>query len=122
MDFTILGFDHIQLAAPKDSEETAREFYVDILRFEELVKPENLKKNGGCWFSLGPLEIHIGIEEPFTPAKKAHPAIRVTELENFRAYLEGRGIATRDEQPLPGAKRFYIDDPFGNRIEILERI
>ncbi|RFU65602.1 VOC family protein [Peribacillus glennii] len=122
MAFSILGIDHVQLAAPKNSEGEARRFYGEVLGFKELTKPENLQKNGGCWFSGGTMELHIGIEEPFTPAKKAHPAIRVGNLQEFRRHLENNGVKTRDEQPLPDALRFYIEDPFGNRIEILERL
>jgi len=120
MDFQYEAFDHVQLASPAGSEEVARSFYRDKLGFDETEKPESLKKNGGVWFQAGDVNIHIGIEEPFIPAKKAHPAIRVKNLEALKACLQKEEIDLHVDDRLPGAKRFYVADPFGNRIEFLE--
>ncbi|MFD1451980.1 VOC family protein [Oceanobacillus sojae] len=120
MTFQLERIDHVQLSAPKDSEETAIRFYSDILGFKEEEKPETLKPNGGVWFRNGEIALHIGIEEPFTPLKKAHPAFEVSGIDALQTYLEGAGISTKWDNKLPNAKRFYINDPFGNRIEFLE--
>ncbi|MDV7767342.1 VOC family protein [Peribacillus sp. CSMR9] len=122
MPFIFKSIDHIQLAAPKDSEDTARKFFKNILGFEEVEKPEELKKRGGVWFEFGNYQIHIGIEEPFYPAKKAHPAFEIENIEELRKHLITNGIDVMDDDKLPGAKRFYISDPFGNRMELLEWI
>ncbi|RDW18116.1 glyoxalase [Oceanobacillus arenosus] len=120
MDFHYESIDHIQLAAPHGSEEQAREFYKDILGFQEVQKPALLQKNGGVWFRFGFVEIHIGIEEPFNAARKAHPAFRVKHLDGMKAYLITKNVAYTEDDRLPGANRFYIHDPFGNRLEFLE--
>lgn len=112
--------DHVQLAAPVGEENKARAFYNKLLGFIEIEKPESLKQNGGVWFQSGSVHIHIGIEENFTPAKKAHPAIEVEELEAFQAYLESKDVHVTVDARLPHAHRFYIHDPFGNRLEFLE--
>jgi catechol 2,3-dioxygenase-like lactoylglutathione lyase family enzyme len=116
----IKRIDHIQLAAPIDSEETARLFYQGILSLQEIEKPEDLKKNGGVWFSNGHVHIHIGIDKAFVPAKKAHPAFEVSDIEACAYHLREKGVAIKVDDKLPGAKRFYVDDPFGNRLEFLE--
>ncbi|MET0786596.1 MAG: VOC family protein [Paenisporosarcina sp.] len=116
----IKRIDHIQLAAPVGCEEQARAFFHDILALKEIEKPEELKKNGGAWFSNGHVDIHVGAEETFVPAKKAHPAFEVTQIDEFASYLENKGIEMEFDHKLPGAKRFYIHDPFGNRLEFLE--
>ncbi|SDZ14133.1 VOC family protein [Thermoactinomyces sp. DSM 45892] len=122
MAFQLEGLDHIQLAAPADSEETARTFFSDILGMNEIPKPDNLKKRGGVWFSVGAQQLHIGIQKDFSPAKKAHPAFQVKNLEGLREQLIQNDIVVIDDEPLEGANRFYVHDPFGNRIEFLERI
>ncbi|MGN7396806.1 VOC family protein [Peribacillus frigoritolerans] len=122
MPYIFKSIDHIQLAAPKGSEDTARKFFKNILGFEEVEKPEELKKRGGVWFEFGNYQIHIGIEEPFYPAKKAHPAFEIENIEELRKHLVTNGIDVMDDDKLPGAKRFYISDPFGNRMELLEWI
>ena len=116
----IKRIDHIQLAAPVGSEDQAREFFQGILALEEVEKPEELKKNGGVWFSNGHVDIHVGVEETFVPAKKAHPAFEVTKIEEFAAFLQEKGLEIQVDYKLPGAKRFYLHDPFGNRLEFLE--
>ncbi|GAA0328714.1 VOC family protein [Bacillus carboniphilus] len=120
MGFLFKSIDHVQLAAPKGSEEKAREFYQGILGFQEIEKPEELKKNGGAWFQTESIQIHIGIEEPFGPAKKAHPAFSMNNLSAFINHLEDKNVNYQKDDKLPGADRIYIWDPFGNRIEILE--
>ncbi|MBO8155034.1 MAG: VOC family protein [Bacillaceae bacterium] len=122
MGYAFRGIDHIQLAAPPECEGKAREFFHDILGMTEIEKPEALKKNGGVWFQCGSQEIHIGVENDFRPAKKAHPAIYVENLMELRSHLIERGIEIKDDDKLPGAKRFYAYDPFGNRLEFMERI
>lgn len=112
--------DHVQLAAPIGSEGKAREFYQGVLGFTEVEKPEALRKRGGVWFSSVNISIHIGIEDPFVPAKKAHPAILVNDLEAMKEYLDRKEILYTVDDNLPGANRFYLFDPFGNRIEFLE--
>lgn len=121
---TIAGFDHVQIAAPRTPgvEEKARAFYAGLLGLSELEKPDILKPKGGVWFSLGDAELHIGLEDQFTPALKAHPALLVRDLPALRRKLEGAGIAIAEAEPIPGTSRFYVSDPFGNRIELMERI
>lgn len=120
MTFVIETIDHIQLAAPPGGEEQARSFYGELLGFEEVEKPPLLKKNGGVWFQKGSIHVHIGIEDPFTPARKAHPAFHVQNIDGLRHMLDTRGIPVSLDGKLPGARRFYIFDPFGNRLEFLE--
>ncbi|KAB2338398.1 glyoxalase [Cytobacillus depressus] len=120
MAFRFKGIDHIQLAAPKGCEEQARLFFGDILGLEEIPKPENLQKRGGCWFLCGNQEIHIGVQEELVPAKKAHPGLVVENLAGLRENLEKRGIKIKEEPPIEGRNRLFVDDPFGNRIEFLE--
>lgn len=122
MSYHFKAIDHIQLAAPSGSEEKARAFFGELLGFEELEKPETLKKRGGVWFKSGTIQIHIGIEEPFSPAKKAHPALEVKHIEDLKKYLVKNNVPFKVDENLPGANRLYMDDPFGNRIEMLEWI
>ena len=119
----ITGLDHVQVAAPRTSgvEEQARAFYGGLLGLAEIEKPESLKANGGVWFSAGSQELHIGLEEPFSPARKAHPAFNVDGLPALRARLEAAGVEVHDAQPIPGVVRFHVYDPFGNRIELQEK-
>ncbi|QOY34924.1 VOC family protein [Anaerobacillus isosaccharinicus] len=120
MSFSFKTIDHVQLAAPKGSEEKAREFFQGILCLTEIEKPEELKKRGGVWFQFANSQIHIGIEEPFTPAKKAHPAFEIENIEELKRHLNVNGIDYIVDRNLPGVNRIYINDPFGNRIELLE--
>ncbi|WP_210363989.1 VOC family protein [Bacillus sp. REN3] len=122
MEFKYKGIDHIQLAAPKGCEEKARAFFGEILGYEEIEKPEELKKRGGVWFRYGACQIHIGVEDPFTPARKAHPAFEVENLEKLMKHLALSGVDYMKDSNLPGANRIYVYDPFGNRIEFLEWI
>ncbi len=120
MTYKIKAIDHIQLAAPKGSEEEARHFYATILGCEEVEKPETLQKNGGVWFAYGTVQIHIGIEHPFVPAKKAHPAFEIENLNLLKEHLQINNVPIIEDNNLPRANRFYAHDPFGNRLEFLE--
>ena len=122
MKYKIEAIDHVQLAAPEGSEKEAAKFYEEVLGFCQVEKPESLKGNGGAWFSAGNVQLHIGIERPFLPARKAHPAFEVNGLEQLKQHLQANGIELAEDDKLPGANRFYIHDPFGNRIEFLECI
>ncbi|MEH7225331.1 VOC family protein [Bacillus sp. JJ1566] len=120
MRFKIKAIDHIQLAAPKGSENEARHFYATILGCQEIEKPETLRKNGGVWFAYGSVQIHIGIDDPYVPAKKAHPAFEIQNLEDLKQHLQNNNVDVIDDNNLPCANRFYAHDPFGNRLEFLE--
>ena len=119
---TILTLDHVQLAMPEGGEHQARLFYAGQLGLEEIAKPANLAARGGVWFELGQVKVHLGIEKDFLPARKAHPAFLVDDLEALAEKLAAGGVAIRQDEPLPGYKRCYISDPFGNRIELMERL
>jgi catechol 2,3-dioxygenase-like lactoylglutathione lyase family enzyme len=121
MSYHFIGIDHVQLAAPRGCEERAREFYAGILGMCEIVKPKQLQARGGVWFQCGRQQIHIGVQEDFRAAKKAHPAFEVSDLAELRAHLLRHGVDIREDEPLEGAERLFVDDPFGNRIELLER-
>jgi catechol 2,3-dioxygenase-like lactoylglutathione lyase family enzyme len=116
----VRAVDHVQLAMPPGHEEDARAFYGVLLGINERPKPEHLAVRGGCWFERGAVKIHLGAEREFRPARKAHPALLVDDLPALVAKLEAAGVEVRDEEPLPGYRRVYVDDPFGNRIELLE--
>lgn len=120
MPFAFRKIDHIQLAAPKGGEEAAREFFSGILGLTEVDKPEELKKRGGVWFEFGTFQLHIGVEEPFSPAKKAHPAFVVENIEELKLHLKGKNVVFKEDDNLPGANRIFLEDPFGNRLELLE--
>ncbi|GGO88385.1 VOC family protein [Wenjunlia tyrosinilytica] len=116
----ISSLDHVQLAAPPGSEERLRAYYLDILGMAEADKPPALATRGGCWFEAGALRLHIGIEADFRPARKAHPGITVTGIEDFARRISARGATVTWDDNLPGHRRFYSEDPFGNRLEFLE--
>jgi catechol 2,3-dioxygenase-like lactoylglutathione lyase family enzyme len=120
MSFAIKKIDHIRLAAPKGCEEAAREFFSGILGLIEVEKPAELKKRGGVWFEFGTFQLHIGVEEPFSPAKKAHPAFVVENIEELKGHLRVKGVTFTEDDLLPGASRIHVLDPFGNRLELLE--
>jgi catechol 2,3-dioxygenase-like lactoylglutathione lyase family enzyme len=112
--------DHIQIAAPQGCEPAAREFYGSILGLEEVEKPLALRARGGCWFQCDKQQVHIGVERGFHPAKKAHPAFVVFSLDELRQTLLARGISVVDGEDLPERRRFFANDPWGNRIEFVE--
>lgn len=116
----ITRIDHIQLAAPKGCEAASREFYGTILGLREIEKPAPLRGRGGCRFRCGGQQLHIGVESDFRAAKKAHPAFAVADLEKLRAILQSHNIKIADDDSLPGTRRFFAADPFGNRLEFLE--
>lgn len=116
----ITGIDHVQLAMPPGREAEAREFYEGLLGIPEVSKPAKLASRGGAWFERGGLKIHLGVEADFQAARKAHPALRATDLRSLVAKLREAGIAVIDDDPLDGYLRVYVSDPFGNRIELLE--
>jgi len=118
----IAGLDHIQLAMPKGEEAKARRFFNGVLGLPELAKPKSLNGRGGCWFACGVQELHVGVEAEFRPAKKAHPAFLVQNLAEVQAHLDAAGIKTTRQPALPRARRVFIEDPFGNRIELIERV
>ena len=110
---SVTGIDHVQVAAPPGCEDEARAFYGGLLGLEELEKPVPLRARGGCWFRAGTHELHVGVEELFAPARKAHPGLVVDDLD---ALAERLHDVTWDDA-IPGMRRFYTDDPFGNRLE-----
>jgi catechol 2,3-dioxygenase-like lactoylglutathione lyase family enzyme len=117
----IRGLHHVQIAMPTGREDEARAFYAGALGLGEVEKPQHLKARGGCWFRSddGSVEIHIGVEEGFRAARKAHPAILVDGLEELRERLVIGGYEVKDDTQLEGYERFYGFDPFGNRLEFL---
>ena len=122
MDFEIVGLDHVQLVMPPGREEEAEAFYAGLLGLERVPKPEPLAARGGCWFRRGPVALHLGVEEDFRPARKAHPALVVRDLAALVAALGAAGVEVRpnpDQAPGRGA---YVDDPFGNRIELVAAV
>ncbi len=118
----IIALDHVQLAMPEGQEQKARDFYGSILGFVDVPKPENLAARGGCWFEKGAIRLHLGVERPFSPARKAHPAFLVDDLHEMIAHLTQVGIETIVNEPLQDYDRCYIHDPFGNRIELMQKI
>ena len=118
----IHGIDHVQLAMPEGEEACARAFFTGVLGMPELAKPATLEGRGGCWFACGAQELHVGVEAGFRPAKKAHPAFLVKDLEAMQARFEKAGVRISFQPPLPSARRIFIEDPFGNRIELIERL
>ncbi|MEV3859709.1 VOC family protein [Streptomyces sp. NPDC050095] len=116
----IEALDHVQLAAPEGSEELLRSFYVDVLGMTETPKPPVLAARGGCWFEAGGARLHLGIESDFRAARKAHPGLRVRDIEAYGRRLAERGADVVWDDTLPGHRRFYSTDPVGNRLEFLE--
>ncbi|AYE49861.1 MULTISPECIES: VOC family protein [Priestia] len=122
MTFTLTHIDHVQLAAPPNSESEARHFFGTVLGLTEVEKPESLKKRGGMWFEFGSYQLHIGVEPAFSPAKKAHPGFHVKNLPAFKDHLASFGISFIEDKNITGVERIYVDDPFGNRMEFLEKV
>ena len=120
---SILSIDHVQIAMPAGQEDQARAFYIGILGFTEIPKPAELSKRGGAWFESHGVQIHLGVESDFRPARKAHPAFLVSSLDALigKAREAGYEIDT-SQPPLDGYKRAHVFDPFGNRIELMEKL
>lgn len=118
------GIDHVQLAAPAGCEVAARAFFRDLVGLEEIEKPPVLAVRGGCWFQVGAHELHVGVADPFAPAEKAHPALRLASVADLHL-LAGRlaeggfPVAWADDREIPGVTRFFTADPWGNRLEFL---
>ncbi len=112
--------DHVQLAMPSGGEDRARAFYRDTRGIPEMPKPAHLAARGGCWFEHATLKVHLGVDPDFRPARKAHPAFLVTDLAGLVERLEARGYHVASDEPLDACHRVYADDPFGNRIELME--
>ncbi len=117
---SVLGIDHVQVAAPEGCEPEARAFYGVLLGLEELPKPDSLRGRGGCWFRAGAQELHVGVDRAFAPARKAHPGLVVSDLDELAGRLAAAGVAVDPDDALPGTKRFHATDPFGNRLEFRE--
>jgi catechol 2,3-dioxygenase-like lactoylglutathione lyase family enzyme len=112
-----VGIDHVQLAMPVGAEDVARSFYAGVLGLRELPKPPALAVRGGCWFGAGTVQLHLGADPEFRPARKAHPALLVRELD---AFVDRTGLSVRWDDEIEGVHRCHVDDPFGNRIELIE--
>lgn len=115
---SVIGIDHVQVAAPRGREDDARGFYSGLLGMAELPKPEAIRHRGGCWFAAGAQELHVGVEEPFAPAAKAHPGLVVSDLDAVRRRLRSAGVAYDDDRKIEGVDRLFVADPFGNRLEL----
>lgn len=120
---SILGIDHVQIAIPAGGEEKARAFFTTLLGFREIPKPPELAKRGGAWFQSGAVQLHLGVEADFRPARKAHPAFMVEDLDGLIVKIQSAEFEVDTTQPpLDGYKRAHIFDPFGNRIELMEKV
>lgn len=119
----IYAIDHVQLAMPAGEEAQARAFFCGVLGMTEVPKPAVLAARGGAWFAAGAVQLHLGVEAEFRPARKAHPALLVDDLAALTAALFAAGVAVVDNEPaLEGYRRVHIHDPFGNRIELMEKL
>lgn len=114
----VIGLHHVQIACPPGSEDALREFYAGVLGLPEIPKPPRLAVRGGCWFRLGPQELHCGVEEGFAPARKAHPCLLVDDVDRFAQAVQAAGRTVRWNDEISGVRRFHTDDPAGNRVEI----
>jgi catechol 2,3-dioxygenase-like lactoylglutathione lyase family enzyme len=117
---SVQRLDHVQLAMPPGGEERAREFYQGVLGIPEIPKPADMALRGGCWFERGELKVHLGVEAEFRPARKAHPGFIVSDLPGLVARCRAAGFALTEDPSLPGYARVFVQDPFGNRIELME--
>jgi catechol 2,3-dioxygenase-like lactoylglutathione lyase family enzyme len=120
--FSVEGYHHVQLAMPPGGETDADAFYAGVLAFEVVPKPDHLVPRGGRWFRSGATELHLGVEEGFRASTKAHPALRVRGLDGLRARVEAGGLVVEDDTQLDGHERWYVRDPFGNRLELIEEV
>jgi catechol 2,3-dioxygenase-like lactoylglutathione lyase family enzyme len=113
------AIDHVQLAVPAGAEDAARRFYSGFLGMTEIPKPPELAKRGGCWFQSGGVQVHLGVEEKFRPAKKAHPAFVCGDYDALVSGLQAAGVEVTNAVDIPGVQRCHVHDPFGNRIELI---
>lgn len=118
----VIRLDHVQLAMPAGGEAEAIRFFEGLLGIPQVAKPPDLAVRGGCWFEDGQVKIHLGVEDPFVPAKKAHPALVVTGLRQLVEVLRAHDVPVREAESLDGYDRVHVDDPFGNRIELMEQV
>ena len=116
----IIALHHVQLAMPAGGEDEARRFYSGVLKMTERPKPEDLAKRGGAWFFSGSAQVHLGVEEDFRPAFRAHPALLVSDMAGLKDRCLKAGFTVNTDSPLPGYDRVYVTDPFGNRLEFME--
>jgi catechol 2,3-dioxygenase-like lactoylglutathione lyase family enzyme len=119
---TVRSIDHVLLAMPVGREEEARAFYQGVLGIPELTKPANVAVRGGCWFGHDTLKVHLGVEKDFKPARKAHPAFIVSDVRAMARKVAAAGFRVAEDVPLAGYDRVFVDDPFGNRIELMQPI
>ncbi|MEM7018465.1 MAG: VOC family protein [Pseudomonadota bacterium] len=115
----IIGLDHMQVAIPKGEEDRARAFYTELLGLTEIPKPAETAGRGGLWLECGALQVHLGVEEPFAPARKAHPAFRVVDYKSLLDKLSSAGYQVKPDTALPDVERAFVNDPFGNRVELI---
>jgi catechol 2,3-dioxygenase-like lactoylglutathione lyase family enzyme len=113
------AIDHVQLAAPPGCEAEARRFFTELLGLEELERPAALRARGGVWFRVGEQQLHVGVEQEFAPARKAHPAFAVSRYDELLARLRAAGVPVTDDASIPGVRRCYVADPWGSRIELV---
>jgi catechol 2,3-dioxygenase-like lactoylglutathione lyase family enzyme len=118
----VLGIDHVQIAAPSGCEAAARAFYGELLGLAEIPKPEPLRARGGVWFRAGAQELHVGVEEPFAAARKAHPGLVDSDLDALRGRLRAAAVDFADDDKIAGVDRLFVDDPFGNRLEVRQAV
>lgn len=116
----VLGLEHVNLLIPEGCEDEGRSFYGELLGLPEIAKPEGLLSTGGCWFALGIQALHLGTVTPFVPADKAHVALLVADLGEARTQFEAAGVEVRPDVRVPHVRRFYVSDPFGNRLEFIQ--
>lgn len=118
----LVAIDHVQLAMPEGSDAvaSAQTFYGDLLGLTRVPKPEALAVRGGCWFRSDAVQVHLGVEEPFRPARKAHPAFVVDGFDDLLTAMRRHGVDVREADGVPGVRRVHVDDPFGNRIELVD--
>ncbi len=117
--YRVAGIDHVQLAMPAGAEDRATAFYEGVLGIPRVPKPPELEVRGGCWFEREGLRVHLGVEDDFRPARKAHPALAVDGIDGMCAALEAAGHPVRRTEDVPGMPQWYVDDPFGNRVELV---
>jgi catechol 2,3-dioxygenase-like lactoylglutathione lyase family enzyme len=117
---TLTAVDHVQLSMPVGAEADADAFYRDVLGLERVPKPAPLAARGGCWYTNGAVQVHLGVEDDFRPARKAHPAFRVDALDALVARATAHSLSVRWDDELPGVRRCYVDDPWDNRIELVD--